>query len=148
MATRDPRPPRRPVSALLALTVLVLALLGAAYVGAEALDRLRADTPAEAVAVGEPGCVPSAVFTGPDGVEREVDVTVYKANCLDRDPGESITVYYDADDPSVNASSRAWWWSALVAAAALALAVVAGRGLWGHLVAIRAERGAGAGSSG
>ncbi len=145
MATSDSRPPRPWVSALLALTVLVVALVGAGYVGAGALDRFRADTPVEAVAVGEPGCVRAAAFTGPDGVERQVDVTVYKSNCLDREPGDAITVFYDAGDPAVTASSQAWWWSLLLTIAALALAAVAARGLWRALTALR--QGAGAGLS-
>lgn len=95
---------------LVALVVVgVVAVLGAGLT----LDRVRADIAVEAVGQGEPGCVRTATFTDPDGVERSADVTVYKANCLDRDPGETVTVYYDADDPAVTAPSRAWWWTML-----------------------------------
>lgn len=140
MATQDSPRPRRRVLALLPLVVLLVALAGATVAGARAVDRLRVDTPVEAVAQGEPGCVTSATFTDPGGTARSVDVTTYKSNCLDLDPGATVTVFYDRDDPSVVASSRAWGWSAIAAVAALALAGVAARGLWTDLAALRAAR--------
>lgn len=134
------RTPRHSLSLLLALVVAAVGLLGAAYFATQGLDQVRVDTAVEAVAQGEPGCVTSAVFTGPDGVERAVDVRVYKANCLDRDPGDTLTVFYDSNDPSVTAARQSWWWAFLGAAAGLAFAGVGVRGLVLNAAAVRRER--------
>ena len=124
---RAARPCGGPV-AVLAAAVVVL-IVSATISGTSALnvvDRLRSDTPVTAVTVGEPGCVTDARFTDGAGTSHLVSLRVYKGNCLDRDPGEAVTVFYDADDPETSASSRAWWWPSLlvlVGPAGVALAV-------------------------
>lgn len=131
-------PPRTslPVILVVLLVVAAVTVLGAG----RTLDRVRADTAVQAVGQGEPGCVNTATFTDPDGVERSVDVTVYKANCLDRDPGDPVTVYYDADDPSVTAPSQAWWWTLLPTLVALAMGAFLVRSAVRHVVGGRRER--------
>ncbi len=111
-------------------TVVAVVAVVLVVVGALDVRRTRqADTAVEAVAEGRPGCVNAAAFVGPDGVQRTVDVTGYKGSCRDLDPGDRVTVYYDADDPSVTADGRSWWWSGLGVVAALAMAAVALRGV-------------------
>lgn len=97
---------------LLAGLIFLSVSLFAVY---ETSVRIRVDTPIEAVGIGEPGCVVAAAFTDRDGVERVADVRRYRANCIAANPGDSITVYYDASNPAVHSSTRSWWWSALIA---------------------------------
>lgn len=134
---QEPDRPHRQTS----LPVIVIALVVVAAVGAlgaaQTVDRVRVDTAVQATGQGEPGCVDRATFTGPDGVGRSVDVTVYKANCLDREPGEPLTVYYAADDPSVTASSRAWWWTLLPTLLALGMGAFLVRSGVRHVVSAR-----------
>lgn len=121
--------------------VALLVVAAVTFVGAgRTLDRVRADTAVQAVGQGEPGCVNAAVFTGPDGIERSVDVTVYKASCLDRDPGDPVTVYYDAGDPSVTAPSQAWWWTLLPTLVALAMGAFLVRSAVRHVAGARRHR--------
>ncbi|VXC24866.1 hypothetical protein [Nocardioides sp. AX2bis] len=133
-----------PPSTSLPVVLVALVVVGVvAVLGAErTLDRIRADTAVQAVGQGEPGCVNAATFTGPDGVERRVDVTVYKANCLDRDPGDPVTVYYDAGDPSVTAPSRAWWWTLLPTLVATGAAAFLVRTAVRHVRGVRRDRSA------
>ena len=132
-------PPRRTSLPLILLALVVLGVV--AVVGADlTLDRVRADTAVQAVGQGEPGCVSTATFTDPGGVERSVDVTVYKANCLGRDPGDPVTVYYDADDPAVTAPSRAWWWTLLPTLSAAAAAAFLVRNAVRHVRSVRRAR--------
>ncbi len=113
---------------LVAMAVLVLvagALTGFALF--RGVSQVLADTPVSAEARGEPGCVTTAVYTGPDGIERSVDVRVYKANCLAADPGDTLRVYYDADHPQITAANRSWWWSLLGAGLGGGFVWLAGR---------------------
>lgn len=100
---------------LLALA-MGLALGSAAVLsGQDALDRVRADRPLTGETVGEPGCVTSARVTTPDGVERTVSLLPPRASCLAREPGRTVTVWMDSDDPATLVPSLAWWWPALLA---------------------------------
>ncbi len=122
---------------LVALVVVAAVTVGG---GSQTLDRLRVDTPVQAVAQGKPGCVNAATFTGPDGVVRRVDVTVYKGACQDLDPGDAMTVYYDAGDPAVTAPSQAWWWTLLPTLVALAMGAFLVRSAIRHVVGARRDR--------
>lgn len=116
------------------LALLMGLVLGSAAVlsGQDVVDRVRADRPLTGVTVGEPGCVTSARVVTPDGAERTVSLLPPRASCLARDPGGSVTVWMDPDDPSTLVPSRAWWWPAslallgMVVAAASAVVVVRG----------------------
>lgn len=135
--TPSPRRTSLPVILVALVVVGAVAFVGAA----QTLDRVRAGTAVQAVGQGEPGCVSRATFTDPDGVERSVDVTVYKANCLALDPGDPITVYHDSDDPSVTAASQSWWWTLLPTLLALAMGAFLVRAAARHVAGVRRERG-------
>jgi hypothetical protein len=122
-----------------AAAVLLLLVAGSVVLAHEAWDRARVDTAVAAVAVGEPGCVTAARFTGPDGVERTVEVRRYKGACRSGDPGDRVTVYYDADDPAVTAAGRAWWWPALLAVVLAGPALLLARGVVRPTAPVRAR---------
>jgi hypothetical protein len=108
-----------------------LALLGTTVLfGLLAWDRLRVDTPVTAVLQGEDGCAVSAVFTDPSGTRREVGLRPWRGSCTEGTPGDEVTVWYDASDPSVSAPDDRWWWPALVGLSPVlvVLWVAAGRG--------------------
>lgn len=117
-------PSRRELVVRILLSTLVMLLVGtAAFVSArETVTQYRADTPVRAPA---DGC--RASVTGSDGVTREVSLAVYKGACLQPDADGTVTVYVDADDPSVLAARRWWQWWLLATGASAALVVLAAR---------------------
>jgi hypothetical protein len=96
--------------------------------GALAWDRVRVDTPVTATLQGEGGCAVAATFTDPTGAVREVDLRPWRGQCTKGEPGEQVTVWYDASDPSVTAPNDRWWWPALVAVAPVLVVVGLARG--------------------
>ncbi len=107
---------------MLCVLAVVLTLTAAVVSGRHAVTQLRADTPVRAPVQG---C--TATVTGADGVPREVSLRVYKGACLQPDADGQVTVYVDADDPTVLAARRWWVWWTSASVVATALAVLAAR---------------------
>ncbi len=114
---------------LLPLVIVLVGLLIALTQLVEVVDRVRSDTAVRGTTVGESGCVTGARFTDPAGTAHVVDLRVYKANCVDGEPGESVTVYFDADDPDTFAATRSLWWPGLLTALGAVVVAVGVRGL-------------------
>jgi hypothetical protein len=116
----------RVVTGLLGAAVAAVGFGLAAFQTKEVADRLRADTAVQAQTTGEPDCIVGAAFTTPDGRRQVVDLRRYKGNCLSGQPGQAVTVYYDASDPTVTTETRSVWWPALLVLLSLTFVLLGG----------------------